>query len=107
MSSRNQSSGSTGNDAAVPLNRGAGAASASADKGNTVWSLHPPAAETSSARSASPSRHQEREEQLQEILGDVQPLAKKCGMGERGTCCKDLKGEDERHLISPEIVRDV
>jgi hypothetical protein len=23
------------------------------------------------------------------------------------TCCKEMKGEDDRHLISPEIVRDV
>ncbi|WWD17084.1 vacuolar iron transporter 1.1 [Kwoniella shandongensis] len=49
-----------------------------------------------------------REQQLIEVLGDDQPLGSKCSAHESGgQCCKDLKGEDERHLISPEIVRDV
>lgn len=76
-----------------------------------VWSLSAANSGMSSARrSPSPSiRGRERDEQLQDILGDVQPLAKKCGADERDghQCCRDLKGEDERHLTSPEIVRDV
>ncbi|OXB37972.1 hypothetical protein LQV05_001421 [Cryptococcus neoformans] len=49
-----------------------------------------------------------RTQQLQDVLGDVQPLGSKCGAHESGgQCCKDLKGDDERHLVSPEIVRDV
>ena len=52
-----------------------------------------------------------RRAQLDNLLATEQPLGSKCGVHEdgegRGTCCKDLKGEDERHLISPEIVRDV
>lgn len=94
---------STSTKTAVPLPRPGGNSSSSESNGK-VWSLHP-----EPSRSASPHRHHERDEALQEILGDVQPLAKKCGADEREghQCCKDLKGDDERHLISPEIVRDV
>lgn len=104
MACENCACGSQSTGTAVPLKRGPKAATASGD----VWSLQAPSG-SASARSASPSRPAEREEQLQEILGDVQPLAKKCGADEREghQCCKDLKGEDERRLISPEIVRDV
>ncbi|RSH88934.1 hypothetical protein EHS25_002596 [Saitozyma podzolica] len=50
-----------------------------------------------------------RDEQLESILADPQPLAHKCGADGRSDrpCCRDLKGEDERNLISPEIVRDI
>ena len=50
-----------------------------------------------------------QEQQLDGILGGGAPLSSKCAVHERegGQCCKDLKGDDERHLISPEIVRDV
>lgn len=37
------------------------------------------------------------------------PLVAKCdrhGLGRDGVCCKELKGEDERHLINPDVVRD-
>ncbi|GAA5931975.1 hypothetical protein JCM3775_004202 [Rhodotorula graminis] len=36
------------------------------------------------------------------------PLAAKCDLHnrERTVCCRDLKGDDERHLINPDIVRD-
>lgn len=34
------------------------------------------------------------------------PVGEICEKGS-GTCCKDLNGEDDRHLISPEIIRDV
>jgi len=36
------------------------------------------------------------------------PLPAKCDRFERdgGVCCKDLKGDDERTLIDPDIVRD-
>jgi hypothetical protein len=33
-------------------------------------------------------------------------LASKCA-ARGGTCCRDLKGDDERTLIDPDIVRDV
>ncbi|ORY26178.1 VIT family-domain-containing protein [Naematelia encephala] len=60
-----------------------------------VWAVEPPAAT--------------RDAQLENILGDSEPLVSKCGADARanGQCCRDLKGEDERHLIPPEIVRDV
>jgi len=36
------------------------------------------------------------------------PLPSKCDrFGRAGVCCKELKGEDERKLINPEVVRDV
>lgn len=49
------------------------------------------------------------EETPHHILGDAQPLANMCAAdGREGhQCCKDLESEMERHLISPEIVRDV
>ena len=59
-----------------------------------VWSVEAPDGKT-------------RQQQLEGILSDEQPLTSKCGVQQRGTCCKDLKDDDERHLISPEIVRDV
>ena len=101
--------GGASSSTAVPLPKKATPA-APADK---VWSLsasNSGSGINSARRSPSPSiRGRERDEQLQDILGDVQPLAKKCGADERDghQCCRDLKGEDERHLISPEIVRDV
>ena len=63
----------------------------------TVWSVEAPEAPVPRTR----------QQQLQGILSDEQPLGSKCGVQTRGTCCKDLKDDDERHLISPEIVRDV
>jgi len=47
---------------------------------------------------------------LSESLGpQPTPLPSKCARDERedGVCCKDLKGEDERTLIDPDVVRDV
>ena len=38
------------------------------------------------------------------------PLQAKCDrhtIERDGVCCKELKGEDERHLVDPDIVRDV
>ncbi|WVN91050.1 uncharacterized protein L203_106297 [Cryptococcus depauperatus CBS 7841] len=93
---------SIGNNASVPLLRG-NKNSCSGD-GNTVnsnnygsvWSV-----ENSTSTAT-------RTQQLQSVLGDTQPLGSKCGAHESGgQCCKDLKGDDERHLVSPEIVRDV
>ena len=60
----------------------------------SVWAVEAPNSQT-------------RQQQLEGILSDEQPLGSKCGVQQRGTCCKDLKDDDERHLISPEIVRDV
>jgi VIT1/CCC1 family predicted Fe2+/Mn2+ transporter len=47
---------------------------------------------------------------LDESLGSpTTPLPSKCARQERadGVCCKDLKGDDERTLIDPDVVRDV
>ena len=40
---------------------------------------------------------------------DAVPLAAKCDLHgtTRDVCCRELKGDDERHLIDPDIVRDV
>jgi hypothetical protein len=56
-----------------------------------------------------PTPRVERQRQIEGIMSAEDPLDAKCGADERlgGQCCKDLKGEDERHLISPEIVRDM
>lgn len=37
------------------------------------------------------------------------PLPSKCSRHDRedGVCCKDLKDDDERTLIDPDVVRDV
>jgi vacuolar iron transporter family protein len=37
------------------------------------------------------------------------PLAAKCARNSRvdGICCKELKDDDERTLIDPDVVRDV
>ncbi|BGP00842.1 Protein CCC1 [Rhodotorula toruloides] len=37
------------------------------------------------------------------------PLAAKCDLHnrERTVCCRDLKGDDERHLIDPDVVKDI
>lgn len=37
------------------------------------------------------------------------PLAAKCARTSQpdGVCCKELKGDDERTLIDPDVVRDV
>lgn len=34
------------------------------------------------------------------------PLAARCGAN-NGVCCKELKGDDERTLVDPDIVRDM
>ncbi|KGB78702.2 membrane fraction protein [Cryptococcus deuterogattii R265] len=90
--------------AAVPLLRGNKSSNADSSSSSSngasygaVWSIDNAA-----------HAHSDRTQQLQEVLGDVQPLGSKCGAHESGgQCCKELKGDDERHLISPEIVRDV
>jgi hypothetical protein len=77
-------------------------------KGQTVWTLNPASEDGASQGGVSTgSNTLTRQQQLEEILNNDAPLTSKCGVHERGTCCKDLKGDDERHLISPEIVRDV
>lgn len=50
-----------------------------------------------------------RKQQSEGILGEVPPLQSRCAAHDRegDKCCKELKGDDERHLISPEIVRDM
>jgi hypothetical protein len=67
-----------------------------------VWAL----TASSPTPAARPPNHSNRSVLLNSILKDDVPLRSKCG-AKNGTCCKDLKGDDERHLISPEIVRDV
>ncbi|WWC70010.1 uncharacterized protein I206_103954 [Kwoniella pini CBS 10737] len=104
------------NDASVPLIRGkknidangqptsyaaAAAASNTPNSGTNksygaVWTLD----------NAVPASN--RTQQLEDVLGDHEPLGSKCSAhASGGQCCKELRGDDERHLISPEIVRDV
>lgn len=95
------SSKSATGDASVPLLRGNKGNAGGANEGyGSVWTLDNPISR--------PSTPTNRQQQLQDVLGDTQPLGSKCSAHESGgQCCKDLKGDDERHLISPEIVRDV
>lgn len=46
---------------------------------------------------------------LNESLGPLTPLPSKCAREEMadGICCKELRGDDERTLIDPDVVRDV
>lgn len=47
---------------------------------------------------------------LEESPGaQLAPLPAKCARHDRadGICCKELKGDDERTLIDPDVVRDV
>jgi len=46
---------------------------------------------------------------LNESSGPLTPLPSKCAREERedGICCKDLKGDDERTLIDPDVLRDI
>ena len=56
-------------------------------------------------------------EQVETITVDRSPIGEKCGLaaaasprdGEESLamCCKQLRGGDERHLVSPAVVRDV
>ncbi|WVQ67401.1 uncharacterized protein L199_005597 [Kwoniella botswanensis] len=110
---KDQPSAQNQNGAAVPLLRGnkktsqqpnsyaAVAAGNTSDNNNNksygaVWTLD----------NAVPQSN--RTQQLQDVLGDHEPLGSKCSAhASGGQCCKELKGDDERHLISPEIVRDV
>ncbi|WWC61939.1 uncharacterized protein I303_104525 [Kwoniella dejecticola CBS 10117] len=108
---------SQANDASVPLLRGkknnqaqaqapASYAAAADPSNNTatksygaVWTLD---------NDVPVSTQGNRTQQLQDVLGDHEPLGSKCSAhASGGQCCKELKGDDERHLISPEIVRDV
>ena len=43
------------------------------------------------------------------LAPEVTPLPSKCGRNDRadGICCKDLKSDDDRTLIDPDVVRDV
>ena len=51
-------------------------------------------------------------QQLDDLMRSDVPLEEKCGLepekpsGGR-VCCKDLKDDDERHLINPAVVRDM
>ncbi|OCF74345.1 membrane fraction protein [Kwoniella mangroviensis CBS 8886] len=110
---KDQPSSQNQNGAAVPLLRGnkktsqqpnsyaAVAAGNTSDDNNSksygaVWTLDNAIPQTN------------RTQQLQDVLGDHEPLGSKCSAhASGGQCCKELKGDDERHLISPEIVRDV
>ncbi|ODO06219.1 membrane fraction protein [Cryptococcus wingfieldii CBS 7118] len=97
----NNAQASASTDASVPLLRGnktdQSGPNANASNYGSVWSVNSSNTVTS-----------DRAQQLQTVLGDPEPLGSKCSAHESGgQCCKDLKGEDERHLISPEIVRDV
>ncbi|KAL7412421.1 VIT family-domain-containing protein [Mrakia frigida] len=64
--------------------------------GNSLWPVRSP--------SPTPSL-------LQDILRNAEneddPLVTKCDAGPGSVCCRDLKGDDERTLIDPDIVRDI
>jgi hypothetical protein len=65
-----------------------------------VWQL-----ENSVPSATAPST---RTEVIDAIVSSSEPLGSKCAVHEReGQCCKDLKGDDERYLISPEVIRDM
>ncbi|WVQ99475.1 hypothetical protein IAU59_006610 [Kwoniella sp. CBS 9459] len=106
--SSSASNGASGGQPASYADAAAQGTNNSNSNGNTksygaVWSLDNPA-----TRSRSNSSVLDRTQQLQDVLGDHEPLGSKCSAhASGGQCCKELKGDDERHLISPEIVRDV
>lgn len=80
--------------AAVPLKRPTNTAS------EGIWPI-----ERTSSRSSLRSNRRLR---VEDLLENEEPLMSKCGTAHSGgQCCKELKGDDERHLISPEIVRDI
>ncbi|TXT07211.1 hypothetical protein VHUM_03381 [Vanrija humicola] len=83
--------------AAVPLKRGAKASA------EPVWGI-----ERTASRTSLNSQRETRRSQVEDLLAGDQPLGTKCGVAHgAGQCCKELKGDDERHLIPPEIVRDI
>ncbi|OBZ76802.1 hypothetical protein A0H81_03368 [Grifola frondosa] len=46
----------------------------------------------------------------QSVAPQTAPLPAKCDRHEparSGVCCKELKGEDERQLVDPDVLRDV
>ncbi|BEJ13818.1 hypothetical protein CspHIS471_0309920 [Cutaneotrichosporon sp. HIS471] len=82
----------TAGGASVPLKR----------NGNTsnsegVWTIE--------RRGSSSSLRSNRRRRVEDLLEDEEPLQSKCAAS-GGQCCKELKGDDERHLIPPEFVRD-
>ncbi|WWC89110.1 uncharacterized protein L201_004028 [Kwoniella dendrophila CBS 6074] len=112
---------SSSNDASVPLLKGnkskKNQATSYADvtangkdsnkSYGAVWSLDN-SAPVSGTIASNNSTGLDRQQLLQNVLGDHEPLGSKCSAhASGGQCCKELKGDDERHLISPEIVRDV
>lgn len=93
-----KSSSSTAVSNAVPLPKHDKTKTQSSS--NPVWQV-----DNSAADANVPTN---RAETLDQLLLPTDPLNTKCSVHEReGQCCKDLKGEDERYLISPEVVRDV
>ncbi|WOO80671.1 Vacuolar iron transporter cccA [Vanrija pseudolonga] len=83
--------------AAVPLKRGNKASA------EPVWGI-----ERTASRTSLNSQRESRRTQVEDLLAGDQPLGTKCGVAHgAGQCCKELKGDDERHLIPPEIVRDI
>ncbi|KAK4053427.1 Protein ccc1 [Microbotryomycetes sp. JL201] len=83
-----------------------------------------PATSSSSAANAAPGasvalpRRQNQAEEAQKPVWSLQegpdteetvPLASKCDQHnrERTICCRELKGDDDRSLIDPDIVRDI
>ncbi|ORX39611.1 VIT family-domain-containing protein [Kockovaella imperatae] len=77
-----------------------------------VWSVDPPPPrpppESAPPLGARTSVHN-LQAQLDHLTKGDEPLSEKCQVQQmhRETCCKELKGEDERHLIAPAVVRDI
>lgn len=63
---------------------------------------------TASTAVAGASSDEEEDAERQALLSSSATTTKKCEKhnGFRGVCCRDLK-QEERHLINPDIVRDV
>lgn len=91
----------SGQAQALPAREGGSKSAANKD---SLWPIQR-ASSSSSSRSASPSRSLSA---VQDVLREQQesdPLATKCGVPDGGVCCKELKGDDERTLVDPDIVR--
>jgi hypothetical protein len=87
-------------DEAQPLPARKGAAAAGKD---SLWPVHR-SSSGSSSRSPSPSRSLSAVQDVLQAQHEGDPLATKCGAPDGGVCCKELKGDDERTLVDPDIV---
>lgn len=90
-------SSSSGDAHPLPGRKGAGGGK------DSLWPVHR-SSSGSSSRSASPSRSLSAVQDVLQAQHEGDPLATKCGAPDGGVCCKELKGDDERTLVDPDIV---